>query len=629
MRRRPSVGWQTVKIRILGGSAALVMIAATLSACTPTTTVVEGSEVAVAVSTPYTSGNASTSFGRSSPTNVDVAYLTSTGFGYYDDGYELVEDPSFGSAEIVDESPFTVRYSVSATARWSDGVPVDAADLLLAWAGNSGSLNTPDFDDSDFVDAATGQYTEEFPSDVVFFDGTIGSGLELATATPRIVEDRALEVVYDDYFPGWRLALSPGVAAHVVAERALDLDDGGATDATDEQRLDAAMAAKAALVAAVVGADTRDLADLSRFWNTAYNLTETPDDPALLLSSGPYTVTEIVDNESVVLTANPEYSGDRQPTYETIRLRVSPDPLETVDLLERHEVDIASPQPTEDVVSALVGVDDVTVTAGSEGTFEHLDLQFADSRSGLFDDIRVREAFLLVVPRQQILDDLVVPVQQDAGLLDSFVLRPGAEGYTEAIAQNGSREYAQTDVDAATDLLEEAGVSKPRVCILYDPSNPRRVAEFTLIRESAARAGFSVTDCSNDGWDDLLGVSGAYDAALFAWDTTRLGPVAASAVFASDSKLANFNRYSNPAVDRLIGEVDASDDQGEVTRLLTEIDAEVWADAYGLPLFAFPTVTAVSADVTGVSRSPLARGVFWNAWEWAPTPSTDDPAPSG
>ncbi len=624
--------------QVLGAALAFVVVASALSACTPTTTVVEGSRVAVAVSTPYTSANASTSFGRSSPTNADVAYLTSTGFGYYDDHYELVEDASFGTAEIVDESPFTVRYTVAQGARWSDGIPVDAADLLLAWAGNSGALNTPDFDDADFVDEDTGLYTDEFPDDVVFFDGTIGSGLELATATPVIVDDSALEVTYDSYVPAWRLVLAPGVAAHVVAERALDLPDGteAQSDSDDDSgesgpgdRLDAAMSAKAALVAAIAGRDAKELADVSRFWNTAYNLTETPDDDSLLVSSGPYMVSEVVDNESVTLVANPEYQGDREPSYETIVLRVSPDPLETVDLLESHQVDIATPQPTEDVVAALVGVDDVTVIAGSEGTFEHLDLQFADSASGAFDDLRIRQAFLKVVPRQQILDDLVVPVQEDAALLDSFVLRPGADGYAEAIAGNGSRDYSRTDVRAATELLEEAGVVSPRVCILYDPSNPRRIAEFRLIATSAARAGFVVTDCSNADWEGLLGVVGAYDAALFAWDTTRLGPAAASAVFKSDSKLANFNRYSNPEVDRLIDELDASDDPGDVTGLLTEIDAEVWADAYGLPLFAYPTVTAVSADVTGVTRSPLARGVFWNAWDWTPTPSTDEPSPNG
>ncbi|MCU1418155.1 MAG: transporter family substrate-binding protein [Schumannella sp.] len=613
-----------MKKRILAVATALVVTATALSACTPTTTIVPGSTVRVAVATALTSVNASTSFGRSSPTNADVAYLTGTGFGYYDAGYARVDDTSFGSAEIVDESPFTVRYTIADGVTWSDGVPVDAADLLLSWAANSGSVNTPGFDDSAFVDPATGQYTDDFPDEAVFFDGTIGNGLELATTTPTIVEDRSLEVVYDSYFSNWRLALQPGVAAHVVAERALGLPDGTGDAGGDQKSLDAAMAAKAALVSAVVGRDQGALARLSRFWNSSYNLTALPGDPSLLVASGPYRLTGI-DADTVTLTANPAYHGDRRPTYETIELRVSPDPQEAVDLLAKHEVDIVTPQPSEDVLAALVGVDDVTVTAGSEGTFEHLDLQQANSRSGVFDDQRVREAFLDVVPRQQILDELITPLQEDAGLLDSFLLRPGAAGYTEAIADNGSREYAETDVDKAVALLAEAGVAKPRVCILYDPANPRRVAEFTLIRTSAARAGFRVTDCSNPDWEGLLGVADSYDAALFAWDTTRLGPAAASAVFKTGSKLANFNGFSDPEVDKLIAQVEASDDDAEVTKLLTEIDGKIWADAYGVPLYAYPTVTAVASSVTGVTRSPLGRGVFWDAWKWAPAAESPSP----
>jgi peptide/nickel transport system substrate-binding protein len=612
-----------VKKRILAAAMALAVTTAGLAACTPATTVVEGSTVTVAVSTPYTSANASTSFGRSSPTNADVGYLTGTGFGYYDDHYGFVEDASFGTAEIVGTSPFTVRYTVADGVTWSDGVPVDASDLLLAWAANSGSLNTPGFVDDDYIDPSTGRYTDDFPQDVVFFDGTIGNGLELATATPRIVEDRSLEISYDEFFSNWRLALAPGVPAHVVAEHALGLD---AADPDDpDGALDAAMSAKATLVTALVAGDQTVLPAVSRFWNSAYNLTGLPEDASLLVSSGPYRVSAVTENESVTLTANPEYHGDRLPTYETIVLRFSPDPLETVALLASRQVDIVTPQPSADALRALVDVDDVTVTAGSEGTFEHLDLQFADSRSGLFGDPRVRKAFLLVVPRQQIVDDLIAPLQEDAGLLDSFTIRPGADGYADTVAENGSRDYAETDVDAAVALLADAGVANPAVCILYDPANPRRVAEFTLIRTSAARAGFQVTDCSNTDWQGLLGVAGSYDAALFAWDTTRLGPAAASAVFQSDSKLANFNRYDNPEVDALIAKVGEADDDAEVTRLLSEIDAELWADAYGLPLFAYPTVTAVSAGVTGVTRSPLGRGVFWDAWKWAPAAGSPSP----
>jgi peptide/nickel transport system substrate-binding protein len=591
-------------------TAAVAGAALVLSGCT-TSTVVAGSEVGVAVAEPFTSLNPATSFGRSSSTNADVAWLTGGAFAYYDDAYRLVEDNSFGTAEVVAEDPLTVRYQVSADARWSDGTPVDAADLLLAWAADSGVLNTPDFDDTEFVDPETGRYTDEFPDDVVFFDGRIGGGLEHATQTPQLGDDgRTLFVHFDEYVPTWQTVLTPGIPAHVLQALATERDYEDADSAKDD------------LVASIVDRDADELSPLARTWNDAYNVDEapgdrTPRDETLLLSAGPYVVTAI-DAESVTLDANPEYRGDRRPTIETIRVRYSPEPLETVRLLADGEVDVATVAPTEDTVSALLEVDGISVVAGTDSRIEHLDLQFADSRTGAFADPRVREAFLHVVPRQRILDAVVTPVQPDAVLLDSFLLRPGADGYGDAIAENGSAEYATTDVDAAVALLAEAGLTAPTVCLLFDPASDRRREEFALIRESAARAGFSVTDCSSPDWQGLLGVAGAYDAALFAWDTTRLGPGAAGAIFRSDSALANFTRYANPEVDALVDELARAADPAEHARIATEIDTHLFADAYGLPLYAYPTLTAVSADVINVTRSPLARGVFWNAWEWAP-----------
>lgn len=597
------------RLRAVAALAAAAVLATGLASCT-TSTVVEGSSVTVAVSEPFTSLNPATSYGRSSSTNADVAWLTGSAFASYDDAYRLVEDASFGTAQVVADDPLTVRYRVSADARWSDGTVVDAADLLLAWVANSGALNTPDFDDAAYVDPGTGRYTDDFPEDVVYFDGSRGGGLEHATAIPEVVDDRTLVVTYDEFVPSWRTALAPGIPAHVLQTIATgrDYEDAGS--------------AKQDLVASILSRDGEELGLLARTWNDAYNLDEvagdqTPDDATLLLSSGPYAVTAI-DESGVTLEANPQYHGDRRPTIETIHVRFSPDPLETARLLESGEVDIASPEPTEDVAAALLDIPGLSVVAGTDGRFEHLDLQFSGGRTNVFADERVRRAFLHVVPRQRILDELVVPVQPDAVLLDSFLLRPGAEGYTEAVAGNGSEEYARTDVDAATTLLAEAGVAAPTVCVLYDPASERRIAEFEALRDSAARAGFTVTDCSSPDWLGLLGVTGAYDAALFAWDTTRLGPGSAGAIFRSDSELANFSHYGTPEVDALVDELARSTEPGEQARLSAEIDAHLWADAYGAPLYAYPTLTAVRDTVTNVTRSPLARGVFWNAWEWAP-----------
>ena len=613
--------------RAVAGVAAVALVA-TLAACTPDDRVVAGSSVAVAVSGTFTSLNPNSSFGRASELNADIASLTSTGFAYADDSYGVVRDESFGTAEIVSDDPFVVRYTLADELHWSDGVPVTGADLLLAWAANSQALDTPDVVVDDLVDAETGRLGE-LPDGVVHFDGAIGRGLELATTIPDLSKDgRALTVTFDSFTPGWLTALAPSLPAHVVASRALELPlheageaaepgTGADTDAPAEPDLQLAAAAAGTLTEAILEHDDTALSAIASVWNSGFDLTGAAPDPELLVASGPYRVTEVADGR-VTLTVNPHYRGMRAPTIETITLSTVQDPTVLTEKLRSGDIDIATPAPDAELAAELADIPGVVVSAGSESTFEHLDLQLTGSKSGLFGDARIREAFLLVVPRQGIVDELVTPVQADAAVLDSFVLRPGADGYDDAIAVNGSERFRSTDVAAAKTLLAEAGVVAPEVCILFDPADERRRTEFTLIQTSAARAGFVVTDCSRADWRGLLGVAGAYDASLFAWDSTRLGPGAVAAVFRSDSAVANLNGFSDPAADALIDRITASDDPAVQTQALTELDTILWASGYGVPLFAHPTLTVVSERVEGVTRSPLARGVLWNAWEWSP-----------
>lgn len=593
------------------GTVLATASATLLVGCAPQSTLVAGSEVVVAVSDAFTSVNPDTSYGRGSETNADVALLTSTGFGYLDAHGATVLDTSFGTARLVARNPLTVTYTVNQGVDWSDGTQIDAADLLLSWAANSGSLNTPKFDDSRYVDSTTGRYSGDFPHEVVFFDGRVGGGLEKATTTPILGADgRSLTVTFDSPLADWSTLLEPGVPAHLLARRALH------TKAGDAQ------AGKTAVLDAIQKHDAGRLHALADAWNNAYNLTSTPHDTGLLVSSGPYRIAKI-SATSVLLAANPRYAGIRHPTFEKLALRVSPDPLETARLLASGAVDVATPQPTLATAKALEAIPGVTVTSGAEARYEHLDLQFARGRHSAFTAEKVRRAFLETVPRRQIIAQLSSTSAPGGGepkapRVDSFVLRYGSPGYDQAIATNGSGEYASTDIADARRLLAEAGAVSPEVCILYDPSSPRRAAEFQLIQRSAAQAGFVVTDCSSPDWQGLLGVDGSYDAALFAWDTTRLGPTAQAAVFRSDAPLANFSHFADPASDAIIARLAETDDLAEQTALLTELDTRIWSQAYGLPLYAYPTLTAVSARVAGVTRSPLAGSVFWNAWTWRP-----------
>lgn len=594
-----------------------------LSGCTAPT-VVQDSSVTIAVSQEFFSLNDKTSYGAS-PANSAIVQAVNSSFNRYDAVPNLVPDASFGTYRLLSSNPLTVEYTIASGATWSDGVPVSAADLLLAWAANSGALNTKGFDDSDYIDQETGRYTKPFPSDIVYFDGALSDGLQYVTRTPVIGDDgRSLTLTYDHYFADWPLVLDVGLPAHVVAAHALGLDASpkGGASTTDAERRQAAEKATDALVSAIQERDTAKLSAISSFWDSGFNFDALPSDPSLLISTGPYTITGFTKGEQLTLTANPDYHGDRDPVIETIVVKFIADPLGQVRALKDGEADVIAPQLNDDVAAALLGIPDVTVESGFDGTYEHLDLQVADSKSGVFGDERIREAFLKVVPRQQILDAVVLPVQEDAVLRSSQLFLPGSPGYADAVAGNGSSAYAEVDIPGAKALLAEASVTRPAVCILFDPGNPKRLQEFQLIQKSAARAGFLVTDCSSPDWVNLLGTPGTYDASLFAWKVTNLSVAGAQAIFGTGER-NNLNHYSDPAVDRLFDQLAIETDTAKRTGIRQDIDRLLWSDAYGVTLYQNPAVVAYNGTVSGVKLAPLSPGVLWNVWEWKPVTPGD------
>ncbi|WP_426320249.1 ABC transporter family substrate-binding protein [Microbacterium sp. E-13] len=610
-------------MRIKRISAAVALAAAgalVISGCAPSggdegaddSGLVEGSSITAAWNQAFYSMNGNTSFGNATANN-NINYLVLDGFNYYDNTPQLVKNESFGSYELVSEDPLTVKYTVNEDKKWSDGTPIDAADLLLYWAAESRALDTPDFDPAEFTDPDTGEFTDAFPTDVVYFDSgaTPTSGLGLVTEQPEIGDDgRSVTITYDEPFVDWELTfatMGEMLPAHIVGKKALGIDD-------NEE-------AKKAVLDAIENNDAADLAPISSFWNGGFNFTEMPDDPDLVVASGPYMISDYVADQFVTLTANPEYTGDNSANIEEITIRFIPDPLAAVQALENGEVDIIQPQATADITTALEGIDGITVDTSLGGTYEHVDLQFDQGKNpeNIFSNPKVREAFMKVIPRQEIVDTLIKPIIGDAAILrNSQLFVPGAEGYDEAEAGNTSADYAEVDVEGAKALLAESGVTDTSVCILYASNNPRRVNEFALIQASAAQAGFNVTDCGSEEWGGLLGTPGAYDASLFGWQSTSLGVTNSLPTFETGG-INNLNFYSNAEVDGIISQLNTEFDEQNKIDLQVEMDRLLWEDFYGVTIFQFPEVTAISDRVTNVESSILAPTVFWNAWDWEVT----------
>jgi peptide/nickel transport system substrate-binding protein len=589
-----------------------VLLAIGLTSCTSGYRVAEGTSVTVALDAPFTSYNANTGHGSANDTNASIVAATNSAFASWDASGELVFDESFGSVEKVSDDPLRVNYSIADGVQWSDGVDVDAADLLLAWVANSRAMND-DVDAEGFIDQETGLFTEEFPDDAVYFDGFTANGLDQAGRLPEVTGGgRGITLTFDEHVADWAAIFTVGLPAHVVGQHAFDRAD----DVSPEE-------AKSAVITAIQEEDGEALAAISKAWNSEFTVEGGSGEATELVGTGPYSVAEIAD-EGVTLSANRNYRGEHRPRYETIVVRYIADPLEAVAALERGEVDVISPQPSADVMAALRGFEgdlEGEPRATSAGVWELLQVRFDESANGAIEDERVRDALLRSVPRATLVDEAGAPGAR-ATLRDSFTMMPGTGGYEESITASANARF-EHDPAAAAELIDEAAaddpaLAAPTVCILFDPANPRRVAQFSEIRDAAASVGITVTDCSSPDWRNLLGTPGAWDAALYGLRERNLSVQAATAMFHSGSSL-NHGRFASDEVDELVERLEWEESPGERAALRAELDALLWEKGWGLPLLQLPSVTAVARGVEGVSPSPYAPTVLHDAWRWHPT----------
>lgn len=537
-----------------------------------------GGTVTVAEVNELTSLNTNTPDGNLD-INGKVTYLTTSGFNYLADDLELIPNETFGTVELVSEDPLVVSYHINEGQTWSDGEPITANDLLLNWAVQSA-------------------YYDDGVNNYFTFAGDT-SGLAL-TEIPEISEDGlSLTLNYSAPFADWAFVGLLDKPMHVVAEEAGYTVEEVVAAFEETPRGDAAAPGEANPV-------IRAVAD---FWNTGFDITEFPSNENLVVASGPFVLTAWEPTQSITLERNENYTGGLDPAIDSVVIRFIGDANAQVTALENGEVDIIAPQASADTLSALNALDDVETIVGEQFSYDHLDLTFNE---GPFQDANVREAFLKTVPRQQILDAIVTPIDPEARVLDSQLFVPTVgEAYEQAIAGNGSEAYAEPDIAGAMELL--AGAT-PTVRILYNSENPNRVDSFQAIAASAEEAGFIIEDHGSPDWSTLLG-GGGYDASIFGWVSSGVGVTGVPQIFGSTGG-GNYSGYGNADIDALAAELVVTADLDAQIDLQLQIENLLWEDGYGLPLFQGPGITAVSSVVEGPTHYPGQTGVFWNVWEW-------------
>jgi peptide/nickel transport system substrate-binding protein len=580
-----------------------------------------------------TSLNNLTSHGNSTYNANPLYFMDLGGLFYYDDKSNLINDDSFGTCTLVSLKPLTIKYTIKDGVQWSDGVPVTAADLLLSWAAQSGLYNT--------AEAAYDDNGNLLPSKGVAFDSS-SPGLATITDFPEISDNgQSLTVTYSSFFVDYNVQLNVGVPAHVVAEHVFKETD--ATKAT----ADLVTLLKNNLPKSAK--DPTTMKALADFWNTGFDMTQMPTDKSLLVSNGPYVLSDWKKDNYMTFTVNPKYNWGPKPSIQTIVWQYAPDPTAAVQSLQNGDIQIINPQATADVATSLKKLSDQGIKMINQdgATYEHVDLVF--DNGGPFDPktygggdagakkaLAVRQAFLQTVPRQDIVNRLIKPLNPNAVLRQSFTLFPGQPAplsYDQMVKENGSDVYADAGSDAAIakakQILSDAGVTassiKP-IRLMYADNNPRRAQEFQLIAASAKKAGLTVQDGKNAKWSSQLPNTKIYDASLFAWQSTSTGVTQNPPNYLCEDTKAtppiqwgqnNFGHYCSKAVNDSMTAIQSESDPAKQYQDLLTTEKALWSDAFGTLLFQFPDIVGYdSTKVTGVSDAPLSPTFIWNFWEW-------------
>ncbi|WP_131104992.1 ABC transporter substrate-binding protein [Ornithinimicrobium sufpigmenti] len=536
----------------------------------------------------YNSYNDTTSATNSTYNSVVNAQVISS-FWYWGTDGTIYPDENYGTYEMVSEDPLTIEYTISDEAVWSDGTDITSNDYLLTWAStNPASMFGEGEDNSGEFDPVSNWSV--YAPDVL--DTEVGS--------------KTFTVTYPEAYPDWEIAVGGALPSHVAAEQAgLSPDE---------------------LAQAILDGDAETVNQVAEFWNTGWNFPNYQiEDEALVPSSGPYTLqgASWQTGSSLALVPNETYWGTPPATGTLEFVFAAPDTH--VQALINGDINVIEPQATVDTISQLEGAGDaVTYDTADSMTWEHLDFNFAES-SAFADEnggLAAREAFAHCVPRQQIVDSLIAPLNPDAVVMNAREKFPfQEEEYNELVSESYDGRYDEVDLDAAREKFAESGLEEGVTIRLgYSAPNPRRTDEVAAIKASCDQVGFTIEDSGSAEFFQDGGAldSGDYEVALFAWAGS--GQIASGANIyqtnTGSSGLQNYGGFSSETVDEAWDTLSSSVDPEVHMEQLKVIEKALWDELYGIPIFAHPSVVGYDASLENVRNTAVQTGVSWNAEQW-------------
>jgi ABC-type transport system substrate-binding protein len=537
-------------------------------------------------------------------------------------------EPLFTSAEDVSVQPQTVEYLINPKAKWSDGVPITAADFVGLWHA---------------VVARAG---------VLPITDPIAGYLDIASITPSI-DGRKFSVVFTQPYADW-----PSLFTNVPPSHIASAD--GFSAAFTPRHIGQILSAGPYRISRIVPGRSLILDRNPTFWGVHPSVKRiifrvVKSDAAALrgLTSGSVTLAELAPTAAVdaQVNANPNLTVQVAPTpilwqlaFNVAHRALTPAPVRQAigKIVNRHELvadSVGLGTPFGQISGNRLFASGAPGSQGNDGAYSAVSLDEAKTLLASVGDGMDADGFVHTSAGPRLALTLVYPssvpaIRTVAATIQAQLLAAGITvtlhalplgtllgttlptgAYDLALAPYPVSPYPSTTTSL---YIDPVGPTPPDG---LDPTAAGAAAAAGVTGASGAagvtpRSTTTTTTASRRG-ASALPVVGALPRAR------RTEPAAVT----TGSVTRNVLGFSDPALRSLFAEASTQLNTAAEFSLYDEIDTDLWADMPTLPLFQMPVLLVSRLALVAVSQSASPSQFLWNAENWAveqnpPLPTT-------
>lgn len=340
------------------------------------------------------------------------------------------------------------------------------------------------------------------------------------------------------------------------------------------------------------------------------------------VGSGPFTISEFRDQQSVTMVANPNYWGweGEEPPIDQVIFRFFSNPDAMVAALQQGEIDAAQTIPSGSV-EALEGAENIEVVSGLQGGFDEIAINGGAAEGQphpALADVNVRTAIFHGVDREAVIEDLLFGYAEPLETIS-----PSADPkWIPEIPEDNQFTY---DVETANQILDEGGymdTDGDGIREMPDGTSPlvlrhgvntntdQGAAIGELFSGWMAEIGIGVELQALDS-DQLFEaiVTGDYDTFYWGW-VPFVDPDPMLSYF-TEAEIGNYNdaNWFDPRYDELYLEQKEELDPDQRVEIVHEMLTIFHDAAVYLPLYMSPDIQAYRTDAfEGWVRQPADVG---------------------